>query len=143
MDTVEQSLTGINLYAVNKGLEPIDVSKTFNTRMAERTEDARREIQSKIDTYRRQVVEYEKQIESLEPGTKQANQAAKQLKKSRALLEKTAQKLKEDQAQYNSMLRRIENEVWQSLTQDINNLVAVANNEKNALLRVVDTTGRS
>jgi hypothetical protein len=142
VDTVEQSLTGINLYAVNKGLEPIDVSKTFNTRMAERTEDARREIQSKIDTYRRQVVAYEKQIESLEPGTKQANQAAKQLKKSRALLEKTAQKLKEDQAQYNSMLRRIENEVWQSLTQDINNLVAVANNEKNALLRVVDTTGR-
>ena len=43
VDSVEQSLTGINLYAVNKGLDPIDVTATFNTRMAERTAEARRE----------------------------------------------------------------------------------------------------
>jgi hypothetical protein len=142
VDSVEQSLTGINLYAVNKGLDPIDVTATFNTRMAERTAEARREIETKINTYNRQVAAYEKQVETLEAGTKEAKKAAKQLAKARRQLEKTAQKLQEDQAQYKSMLRRIEDEVWQSLTEDINNLVAVANNETNALLRVVETTGR-
>lgn len=142
VDTVEQALSGVNLYNVNRGLEPIDVAKTFKQRVAEQTAALRQELQTKITEYKNQVTAYEDELAKLQPGTKEANKIGKRLARTRKQLERTGNKLKEDQAQYKRMIQRIEENVWDSITNDINKASAIANNERDAFLRVMETKGR-
>ena len=120
-DTVDQSLSGINIHAYLRGEETYNPINRHEEIVSELMESRRLEISQKIE---------------------KLSEADKPLKKTQERIAKLQENLLETSKSFAAAQRKAERNAWQDVTTEINVRVARANNEKDFSFRVTSTSGR-
>ena len=139
VDSVEQSLSGINLHRVSKGQEAFDVMSEFATRMEVAMQTAKLDLERKIAKYKSEITNLKSELAKKPTKTKRLEIGIESRKKK---IQQATNSLLEDHADFLKIKANTESKVWQSITEDINISIAAANSEKNPVFQVFESQGR-
>ena len=127
IDSVEQAVSGLNLFRARQGQDTFDIRTMFETRMRTAIEAEQAKLNVKVADLRK--------------GLEAAKKASKK-EKILERIEKLERRLVQDTEEYNRLVQTAEKNAWNSISSEINQAVAVANNPTNKALKVTTEFGR-